>query len=62
MIKKALIYTEQNHMTFIDPFNNVDTIAGQGTLAKKFWINQVMIQLRSIIYLLLWWWRFDFRN
>lgn len=26
-------------MTFIDPFNNVDTIAGQGTLAKEI-LNQ----------------------
>ena len=38
-LKEALIYTEQNHMTFIDPFNNVDTIAGQGTLAKEI-LNQ----------------------
>ena len=26
-------------MTFIDPFNNVDTIVGQGTLAKEI-LNQ----------------------
>ncbi|RFU04847.1 threonine dehydratase [Staphylococcus haemolyticus] len=38
-LKEALIYTEQNHMTFIDPFNNVDTIAGQGTLVKEI-LNQ----------------------
>ena len=38
-LKEALIYTEQNHMTFIDPFNNVDTISGQGTLAKEI-LNQ----------------------
>ncbi|PTK66631.1 threonine ammonia-lyase IlvA [Staphylococcus haemolyticus] len=38
-LKEALIYTEQNHMTFIDPFNKVDTIAGQGTLAKEI-LNQ----------------------
>ncbi|MCC3661514.1 threonine ammonia-lyase IlvA [Staphylococcus haemolyticus] len=38
-LKESLIYTEQNHMTFIDPFNNVDTIAGQGTLAKEI-LNQ----------------------
>lgn len=38
-LKEALIYTEQNHMTFINPFNNVDTIAGQGTLAKEI-LNQ----------------------
>ena len=38
-LKEALIYTEQNHMTFIDPFNNVDTIAGQETLAKEI-LNQ----------------------
>ncbi|OFL86757.1 threonine dehydratase, partial [Staphylococcus sp. HMSC069D12] len=38
-LKEALIYTEQNHMTFIDPFNNVDTIARQGTLAKEI-LNQ----------------------
>ena len=38
-LKEDLIYTEQNHMTFIDPFNNVDTIAGQGTLAKEI-LNQ----------------------
>lgn len=34
-LKSALSYTEQHDMTFIDPFNNVHTIAGQGTLAKK---------------------------
>lgn len=38
-LKEALIYTKQNHMTFIDPFNNVNTIAGQGTLAKEI-LNQ----------------------
>ncbi|EGQ4046764.1 threonine ammonia-lyase IlvA [Staphylococcus pseudintermedius] len=34
-LKSALSYTEQHDMTFIDPFNNVHTIAGQGTLAKE---------------------------
>ena len=38
-LKEALAYTKQNHMTFIDPFNNVNTIAGQGTLAKEI-LNQ----------------------
>lgn len=38
-LKEALVYTKQNHMTFIDPFNNVNTIAGQGTLAKEI-LNQ----------------------
>lgn len=34
-LKDALAYTKQHHMTFIDPFNNVHTIAGQGTIAKE---------------------------
>lgn len=34
-LKEALEYTELNQMTFIDPFNNVNTIAGQGTIAKE---------------------------
>ncbi|WP_210126249.1 threonine ammonia-lyase IlvA [Staphylococcus sp. GDY8P85P] len=38
-LKEALAYTKQNHMTFIDPFNNFNTIAGQGTLAKEI-LNQ----------------------
>ncbi|WP_415426695.1 threonine ammonia-lyase IlvA [Staphylococcus borealis] len=38
-LKEALAYTKQNHMTFIDPFNNVNTIVGQGTLAKEI-LNQ----------------------
>lgn len=38
-LKEALIYTQDNKMNFIDPFNNIYTIAGQGTLAKEI-INQ----------------------
>ncbi|MBI5975992.1 threonine ammonia-lyase IlvA [Staphylococcus canis] len=34
-LKEALQYTEHHDMTFIDPFNNVNTIAGQGTIAKE---------------------------
>ena len=34
-LKEALQYTELHQMTFIDPFNNIHTIAGQGTLAKE---------------------------
>lgn len=34
-LKEALVYTEDNNMNFIDPFNNIYTIAGQGTLAKE---------------------------
>ncbi|UXR55687.1 threonine ammonia-lyase IlvA [Staphylococcus schleiferi] len=34
-LKAALAYTTSHGMTFIDPFNNVHTIAGQGTLAKE---------------------------
>ncbi|QLK86476.1 threonine ammonia-lyase IlvA [Staphylococcus sp. 17KM0847] len=34
-LQEALQYTDKHHMTFIDPFNNVHTIAGQGTLAKE---------------------------
>lgn len=34
-LKEALVYTEENKMNFIDPFNNIFTIAGQGTLAKE---------------------------
>lgn len=49
-LKEALIYTEQNHMTFIDPFNNVDTIAGQGTLAKEI-LNQSSIDSITFDYL-----------
>ncbi|RIM82156.1 threonine ammonia-lyase IlvA, partial [Staphylococcus arlettae] len=38
-LKEALTYTQDNKMNFIDPFNNIYTIAGQGTLAKEI-INQ----------------------
>ncbi|MGI2264586.1 MULTISPECIES: threonine ammonia-lyase IlvA [unclassified Staphylococcus] len=34
-LKKALTYTQDHKMNFIDPFNNIYTIAGQGTLAKE---------------------------
>ncbi|MDO5376633.1 MAG: threonine ammonia-lyase IlvA [Staphylococcus rostri] len=34
-LKEALSYTQAHAMTFIDPFNNVHTVAGQGTLAKE---------------------------
>lgn len=34
-LKEALTYTQDNKMNFIDPFNNIYTIAGQGTLAKE---------------------------
>lgn len=34
-LKEALSYTEKHQMTFIDPFDNIDTIAGQGTVAKE---------------------------
>ncbi|RIP33234.1 threonine dehydratase [Staphylococcus gallinarum] len=38
-LKEALTYTQENQMNFIDPFNNIYTIAGQGTLAKEI-LNQ----------------------
>lgn len=38
-LKEALHYTEKHQMTFIDPFDNLYTIAGQGTIAKEI-INQ----------------------
>lgn len=34
-LEEALAYTKENEMNFIDPFNNVFTISGQGTLAKE---------------------------
>ncbi|MBF7016612.1 threonine ammonia-lyase IlvA [Staphylococcus durrellii] len=34
-LKEALIYTQDYAMNFIDPFNNIYTIAGQGTIAKE---------------------------
>ncbi|UDI77863.1 threonine ammonia-lyase IlvA [Staphylococcus taiwanensis] len=34
-LKEALLFTKEKDMAFIDPFNNTDTIAGQGTLAKE---------------------------
>lgn len=34
-LKHALAYTKQFSLNFIDPFNNVNTIAGQGTIAKE---------------------------
>lgn len=34
-LTEALKYTEAHNMTFIDPFDNLDTIAGQGTIAKE---------------------------
>ena len=38
-LAQALNYTKQHKMNFIDPFNNVYTIAGQGTIAKEI-LNQ----------------------
>ena len=35
IVEEALAYTKENEMNFIDPFNNVFTISGQGTLAKE---------------------------
>ncbi|WP_342610397.1 threonine ammonia-lyase IlvA [Staphylococcus hsinchuensis] len=34
-LKEALVYTEEQKMNFIDPYNNIYTIAGQGTIAKE---------------------------
>ena len=34
-LKEALEYTEKHAMNFIDPFDNVNTIAGQGTIAAE---------------------------
>ncbi|MEX6015110.1 threonine ammonia-lyase IlvA, partial [Mammaliicoccus sciuri] len=34
-LKHALDYTEQFGLSFIDPFDNINTIAGQGTIAKE---------------------------
>ncbi len=34
-LAEALTYTSEHQMNFIDPFNNVHTISGQGTLAKE---------------------------
>ncbi|WP_312683309.1 threonine ammonia-lyase IlvA [Mammaliicoccus sciuri] len=34
-LKHALDYTEQFGLNFIDPFDNINTIAGQGTIAKE---------------------------
>ena len=34
-LAEALTYTEEHNMTFIDPFDNLHTIAGQGTIAKE---------------------------
>ena len=34
-LEEALTYTKEHEMNFIDPFNNVYTISGQGTLAKE---------------------------
>ncbi|RZI00827.1 threonine ammonia-lyase IlvA, partial [Staphylococcus condimenti] len=34
-LKEALEYTDEHNMNFIDPFDNVNTIAGQGTIAAE---------------------------
>lgn len=34
-LKEALEYTDEHKMNFIDPFDNVNTIAGQGTIAAE---------------------------
>lgn len=34
-LKHALAYTEEHGLSFIDPFDNINTIAGQGTIAKE---------------------------
>ena len=52
-LAQALNYTKQHKMNFIDPFNNVYTIAGQGTLAKEI-LNQAEKRIKHLImYLLL---------
>ena len=34
-LKEVLEYTDEHKMNFIDPFDNVNTIAGQGTIAAE---------------------------
>ena len=34
-LKHALEYNNKFNLSFIDPFNNLNTIAGQGTIAKE---------------------------
>ncbi|MCU5746139.1 threonine ammonia-lyase IlvA [Staphylococcus sp. SQ8-PEA] len=34
-LKEALLYTEEHSKNFIDPFNNINTISGQGTIALE---------------------------
>ena len=52
-LAQALNYTKQHKMNFIDPFNNVYTIAGQGTIAKEI-LNQAEKRIiHLIMYLLL---------
>ena len=50
-LKEALVYTDEHHMTFIDPFNNVYTIAGQGTLAKEILLEAKKKRFNLIISL-----------
>ncbi|SUM34193.1 threonine dehydratase [Staphylococcus gallinarum] len=61
-LKEALTYTQEHQMNFIDPFNNIYTIAGQGTLAKEI-LNQSKEDNVKFDYLFCsnWWWRFNFR-
>ena len=52
-LAQALNHMKQHKMNFIDPFNNVYTIAGQGTLAKEI-LNQAEKRIKHLImYLLL---------
>lgn len=48
-LAQALNYTKQHKMNFIDPFNNVYTIAGQGTLAKEI-LNQAEKEDKTFDY------------
>lgn len=49
-LAEALAYTQTHEMNFIDPFNNVYTIAGQGTLAKEI-IDQASSENTEFDYL-----------
>lgn len=39
----ALQYTEDHNLSFIDPFDNNHTVAGQGTVAKEIFMDQPVI-------------------
>lgn len=61
-LAEALTYTSEHQMNFIDPFNNVHTISGQGTLAKEMLEQSKTDNVNFGLFICrYWWWWINFR-